>query len=89
MTTKEKTGLTDIVFTLDLDEFTWGELEDLESNSPTKIRETMQKCAHIEGVKDLGEYLRGLSLNQFSELSKQFQAAVTEATNPVSENGKN
>lgn len=89
MATKEKTGLTNIVFTLDLDEFTWGELEDMESNSPTTIREIMQKYAVIEGVEDVKGFIRGLSLNQMKDFSEQFRTAMAELTNPVSQNGKN
>lgn len=91
-TTKKKVQSTNVVFTLDLDSFTWGELEDMESNSPTKIRETMQKFARIKGVEGedaMTKFLRGLSLNQMKEFSEQFQEAVAEATNPVGKNGKN
>lgn len=78
----------DISIELDLDDFTWGDLEDMESNSPTKVRQVIQKFAKIDGVDDIGQYLRGLSLNQMKEISDQFQEAVTTATNPV-QNGKN
>jgi hypothetical protein len=81
----------EIKIEVDLDEFTWGDLEDMESASPTKIRQVMAKFAQIEGVEPdgIGDYLRRLSLREMKEVSGQFQAAVTNATNPVGENGKN
>lgn len=84
-----ETKVASVVFTLDLDEFTWGELEDMESNSPTVIREIMQKYAVIEGVEDVKGFIRGLSLNQMKDFSEQFRTAMAELTNPVSKNGKN
>lgn len=87
--TKKKTELTKITFTLDIDEFTWGELEDMESSSPTVIRETMQKYAVVEGVEDMKEFIRDLSLAQMKDFSTQFRIALTEVTNPVDTNGKN
>lgn len=88
-TTKKNKDFTNVVFSLDLDEFTWGELEDMESNSPTVIRQVMQKYAVVEGVDDMKEFIRGLSLNQMKDFSSEFRAAMAEATNPVGVNGKN
>lgn len=81
----------DIKIEVALDDFTWGDLEDMESASPTKIRQVMEKFARIEGVEqgEIGEYLRRLSLREMKELSDQFQKAVTEMSNPVGPNGKN
>lgn len=84
-----KTETADITFEIDLDDFTWGDLEDMESASPTKVRQVFQKFARVEGVEDMVAFLRGLSINQFNEISTQFQKAVTAAQNPVSKNGKN
>jgi hypothetical protein len=76
---------------VDMDEFTWGDLEDMESASPTKIRQVLARFAKIDGVEpdDIGDYLRRLSLREMKEVSDQFQQAVTDMTNPVSQNGKN
>lgn len=87
-------GPAQIVLDLDkinLDEFTWGDLEDLESKSPVKIRQMMEKFAIVDGIpkEQLGEFLRGLSLRQMRELSLQFQQAIMQMTNPVAANGKN
>jgi hypothetical protein len=81
----------DIKIEVDLDEFTWGDLEDMESASPTLIRQVMEKFAHIDGVEPdgMGDYLRGLSLREMKEVSERFQEAVTDMSNPVSQNGKN
>lgn len=90
---KAKEQASQIVLDLDkinIDEFTWGDLEDLESTSPTKIRQMMQKFAVVEGVdkSEMGEFFRGLSLRQMQELSQQFQQAVLTMANPAV-NGKN
>lgn len=85
---------TQIILDLDkinMDEFTWGDLEDMESQSPLKIRQMMEKYATVDGVpkEKLGEFLRGLSLRQMRELSQEFQQAVMAMANPVAANGKN
>lgn len=81
----------DIKIEVDLNEFKWGDLEDMESASPTKIRQVLEKFARIEGVEPggVGDYLRNLSIIEMQELAAQFQATVTEMSNPVGQNGKN
>lgn len=85
---------TQIVLDLDkinMDEFSWGDLEDMESNSPTKIRQMMEKFAIVEGLskEEMTTFFRQLSLRQMRELSEQFRAAVMNMANPVAKNGKN
>ena len=79
-----------VTIELDMDNFTWGDLEDIESQSPTKVRQAMQKFASIEGVakEEMSEYLRRLSLREMKEISNQFMQAVMALSNP-SANGKN
>lgn len=79
-----------ITIDIDLDTFTWGDLEDMESRSPRKIREVIERHTQVEGVEPeaLGDYLRGLSINEMRQLSEQFQEAVLALSNP-SVNGKN
>jgi glutamyl-tRNA reductase len=90
----EQTAPTQIVLDLDkinMDEFSWGDLEDMESNSPTKIRQMMEKFAIVEGIskEEMTQFFRQLSLRQMRELSEQFRAAVMQMANPVAKNGKN
>lgn len=85
---------TQIVLDLDkinMDEFSWGDLEDMESNSPTKIRQMMEKFAIVEGLskEEMTTFFRQLSLRQMRELSEQFRVAVMNMANPVAKNGKN
>lgn len=76
---------------INMDEFTWGDLEDMESQSPVKIRQMMEKYAVVSNVpkEELGSFLRTLSLRQMRELSSQFQQAVMKMANPNGANGKN
>jgi hypothetical protein len=73
-----------------MDDFSWGDLEDMESQSPTKIRQMMEKFAVVEGVpkEELGTFFRKLSLRQMREVSQEFQRAVLAMANPAN-NGKN
>jgi hypothetical protein len=81
----------DIKIEVDMDSFTWGDLEDMESQSPTKIRKVIQRCAKVDGVKpaDMGDFLRNLSLTEMQKVSEAFQEAVKQMSNPVGQNGKN
>lgn len=76
---------------INMDDFTWGDLEDMESQSPLKIRQMMERFAVVKGVpkEELGKFLRTLSLRQMRELSQEFQRAVMAMANPVGQNGKN
>lgn len=87
--------MTEKTITIDLDkinmdDFSWGDLEDMESQSPTKIRQMMEKFAVVEGVpkEELGAFFRKLSLRQMREVSQEFQRAVLAMANPAN-NGKN
>jgi len=74
-----------------MDEWTWGDLEDLESGSPSKTRQLVQKYAVVDGVEsdDLPDHLRKLSLREMQEVADVFLAAVKEASNPKDKTGKN
>lgn len=76
---------------INMDDFSWADLEDMESQSPTKIRQMMEKFCTVEGVakEELGTFLRSLSLRQMRDLSSQFQQAVLAMANPAGQNGKN
>jgi len=80
-----------VTIELDMDNFTWGDLEDIESQSPTKVRQAMQKFASIEGVakEEMSEYLRRLSLRQMKEISAEFMKAIQSLSNPTGANQKN
>ena len=85
-------NVSDIRILFDIDTFVWGDLEDLESRSPTAMRKVIQKNVDIPGYdtpETKAEYLRGLKLSEMNELAAHVFNAMQDILNPKDETGKN
>ena len=87
-----KKSLTDVRVLFDPDDFVWGDLEDLESRSPTAMRQVIQKNVDIPGCdtpEQKAAYLRSLKLPEMNELAAHVFNAMQDILNPKDETGKN
>lgn len=74
----------------DANEFTWGDMEDLQEGKFAVMRRMIEKYSIVEGLPPGGltAYLRALKFSEVAELSTQLIGIINEKQNP-SKNGKN
>lgn len=78
--------------TFDLDDWTWGDLEDIDDFTNVKaVRMVIQRHAVCEDVKpeDMAQHLRSLKVDEMIELRRALIKAVNERSNVANGTGKN
>jgi len=83
--------LKDIKVTIDLDEFCWGDMEDIESPNMRKILDVCSRLCVIEGVEpaETRATLRRLHYKDARNVIDMVTEALRNEANPVDETGKN
>jgi hypothetical protein len=81
----------DIKISFDLDEFTWGDMEDIQSRDLIKI---LDVCERLGKIKDKAKsetrsILRQLGRNEIYKIIDLLTQAMKESANPPDETGKN
>jgi len=85
----------EIKLTVDLDNFSWGDLEDVESQSQQKILDVCARLCVIEidgkpvPKADTRATLRRIHYKDVQRVIETVTAVIQEAANPVDETGKN
>lgn len=82
----------EVKITFDLDDWTWGDLEDIDDfTNVRRVRLVIQRHARSEQIEaeQMGDHLRGLSVDEMLALRRALIAAVNERSNPRDGTGKN
>ena len=80
----------DVKISFNLDDFTWGDHEDLRSRDLVKILDVCERMGEIEGKdkSEVREVLRKLHIDEVYKIVDLLTQAIRGETNPVANDGE-
>ena len=81
----------EIKLVVDLDEYSWGDLEDIEGRSQSKILDVCSRLVTIDGVEPIQTRatLRKIHYKDIDKVVDTVVSALLAEGNPVDDTGKN
>lgn len=81
----------EVKITFDLDELTWGDMEDITSGNTTKFLDVCARLGRVDGKTpaEVRGLLRQLKFEEINTIDQLLSQAIQGRSNPPDDTGKN